>query len=121
MLNCFPEGLHLIAPSLGSNIIILKKFDVSDLCDPVEYTLNSQPSSQMASLLSEQFEYMLSQLSHGLLKEDLIILDILGQEKEFERHFQTQNTCASLRLLTELLGCSDSNSKMRSCSLDGII
>lgn len=106
MLNCFPEGLHLIAPSLGSNIIILKKFDVSDLCDPVEYTLNSQPSSQMASLLSEQFEYMLSQLGDGLLK-DLIILDMLGQEKGLKRHFQTRNNWASLCLLIELLGSSD--------------
>lgn len=83
-----------------------EKFDVSDLCDPVEYTLNSQPSSQMASLLSEQFEYMLSQLGDGLLK-DLIILDMLGQEKGLKRHFQTRNNWASLCLLIELLGSSD--------------
>lgn len=64
----------------------------------------------MVPLFSEQFESLLGQLRHGLLKEDLTLLDMLGQGKEFQRHFQTHSKCASLCLPAELPGCYDGTS-----------
>lgn len=57
----------------------------------------------MAALLSKQLEYMLSQLRHGLLK-DLMLLDMLGQEKELQRHFEHITTVPASAFLLDCLG-----------------
>lgn len=57
----------------------------------------------MAALLSEQFEYMLSQLRHGLLK-DLTLLATLAQGKELQRHLKHVTSVPASAFLLNCMG-----------------